>query len=84
LIGAAGDQAVVAIRFSQSAIQLRFGDDFALSQFKNELRRLLPSGINRWRRAFGYHAEAHEADEITPSQNHGYHEAELTQGGLNR
>jgi len=78
----AGDQAVIAVRFAQGAMQLRFGDDFALSMFKNELRRLLPSGISRWRRDFGYHLEAaHEADDKTTTrlQAHGVQGAEEAQ-----
>ena len=38
--------------------QLRFGDDFGLMVFKRELRRLLPSGVDSWRRNFGFHADA--------------------------
>jgi len=68
----AGDQSVIALRFSTGATQLRFGDDFGLSIFKRELRRLLPQGINQWRRGFGYgdaadkdgeHEEGEESDE---------------------
>ena len=57
----AGDQSVMAVRFEHGALQLRFGDDFGLSLFKRELRRLLPSGIDHWRRAFGYHVDASAA-----------------------
>lgn len=53
----AGDQSVMALRFTHGATQLRFGDDFGLSLFKRELRRLLPQGIDHWRRAFGYHVD---------------------------
>ena len=53
----AGDQSVIALRFQHGATQLRFGDDFGLSIFKRELRRLLPSGIDHWRRNFGYHVD---------------------------
>jgi len=65
----AGDQSVIALRFSTGSTQLRFGDDFGLSIFKRELRRLLPQGINQWRRGFGYgdasgeHDEGEESDE---------------------
>jgi hypothetical protein len=52
----AGDQSVMALRFSTGSTQLRFGDDFGLSRFKRELRRLLPSGISQWRRNFGHAA----------------------------
>lgn len=54
----AGDQSVMAMRFTHGSTQLRFGDDFGLSAFKRELRRLLPAGINAWQRAFGYHVGA--------------------------
>ena len=59
----AGDQSVMALRFQQGATQLRFGDDFGLSIFKRELRRLLPSGIDAWRRNFGYHVDKAKKDE---------------------
>jgi hypothetical protein len=49
----AGDQSVMALRFTTGSTQLRFGDDFGLALFKRELRRLLPEGINHWRRNFG-------------------------------
>ena len=50
----AGDQSVMALRFKTGSCQLRFGDDFGLSRFKRELRRLLPEGIEHWRRNFGF------------------------------
>ena len=53
----AGDQSVMAIRFDHGSVQLRFGDDFGLTTFKRELRRLLPTGIEGWRRQFGYHVD---------------------------
>jgi len=59
----AGDQSVMAVRFANGATQLRFGDDFGLSIFKRELRRLLPSGVNQWRRAFGYHVDDADASK---------------------
>jgi hypothetical protein len=59
----AGDQSVMALRFTHGSTQLRFGDDFGLSIFKRELRRLLPQGIDHWRRAFGYHVEKKSKDE---------------------
>ena len=54
----AGDQSVMAVRFAHGSCQLRFGDDFGLMVFKRELRRLLPSGVDSWRRNFGFHADA--------------------------
>ncbi len=59
----AGDQSVIALRFTNGATQLRFGDDFGLSKFKRELRRLLPAGIEHWRRNFGNHATAGAEDD---------------------
>ena len=50
-------QSVIALRFEHGATQLRFGDDFGLSLFKRELRRLLPQGVDHWRRQFGFHTE---------------------------
>lgn len=49
----AGDQSVMALRFTAGMVHLRFGDDFGLSLFKRELRRLLPRGVEHWRREFG-------------------------------
>ena len=59
----AGDQSVLALRFVHGATQLRFGDDFGLSIFKRELRRLLPEGIEHWRRNFGYRSTGDRAQE---------------------
>ena len=49
----ARDQSVVSLRFSTGTTQLRFGDDFGLSLFKLNLRKLLPNGLTQWRRNFG-------------------------------
>ena len=59
----AGDQSVMALRFTTGATQLRFGDDFGLSVFKRELRKLLPSGVDQWRRNFGFHVNASKPGE---------------------
>ena len=49
----AGEQSVVALRFTSGSVQLRFGCDFGLALFKRHLRALLPSGASQWRREFG-------------------------------
>ena len=59
----AGDQAVVAIRFQHGNMQLRFGDDFGLTTFKREVRRLMPGGVDTWRRSFGYQVGGHAGDK---------------------
>ena len=38
--------------------RLRFGDDFGLSVFKREVRRVLPEGIEHWSRSFGFDEQA--------------------------
>ena len=54
---------MIALTFGAGATQLRFGDDFGLSRFKRELRRLLPNGIEHWRRNFGNHVSGGKKDE---------------------
>ena len=77
----AGDQSVVALRFMHGATQLRFGDDFGLSIFKRELRRLLPEGIDHWRRNFGYRLTGDAAQESDEGVEDEAYEVQEGSGG---
>ena len=81
----AGDQSVVAVRFQHGGMQLRFGDDFGLSRFKRELRRLLPAGIEHWRRNFGMgmseDAQLEEDEALGEEQESEDDELELNDAG---
>jgi len=57
----AGDQSVVAMRFVNGNTQLRFGDDFALQMLRQQLRALLPEGLDQWKRKFGRHDDEEKA-----------------------